>query len=89
MLSKFSDRSDMKFKLLIIFVVCLINETSSFDKFQQFDNQKFFQNSVKTASSKSTDDKTCDRQLNAFSDALSKRELWALQSMKVLFCFKP
>jgi hypothetical protein len=70
----------MKSKLILVLVLHFINFCASFDKFQSFRELKTSKNQPKSAS---VNDAACDRQLAAFSDALSKREMWALESKTI------
>jgi hypothetical protein len=70
----------MKSKLILILVIQFINFCASFDKFQNFREPKTSENHRRSAN---VDDAVCDRHLSAFSDALSKRKMWALESKTI------
>lgn len=68
-------------KIIFIFVACLISESFSFD-FEQISGFKGLKNQeefVSDFSARIFDEETCTNQLNLFSDALSRREFWALR----------
>lgn len=65
--------ANMRFNILLISIPCLILVSSAFDAFNQF--EFVTDNSL----SRNIDDGTCNSQLSLFSDALRKREMWALR----------
>jgi hypothetical protein len=71
----------MKSKLFLVFVLHFINFCASFDKFESFREPKVSENQPRSAS---VNDTACDRHLAAFSDELSRREMWALESGTII-----
>jgi hypothetical protein len=66
----------MKLLLNFILSVHLFETCASFDKLYNL-------KTAETLKSFADNDAACDRQLSAFSDALFKREMWALKSKTI------
>lgn len=73
---------DTKFKILVI-LVAFFSFGFCFEEFESF---KFQEHSAVSRSGV-VNDEDCDRQLMAFAVALSKPEIWALQSKKFIEYF--
>jgi hypothetical protein len=74
-----NSKADMKAILSLAFVLTFAHICVGFETFPHSEYHEHLNNLIERTSD-TISDSECDRQLTAFSDALSKREMWAVES---------